>query len=603
MRGEDKDKVVPYGSAYEDVHAIILFADIIDSSKYAERCSLKEYESMIREFHQIAEEIVDKYCSEFGIPDKNIYKRAHGDEVLIILHTGDTCLDFEHILKISVLVKNSWIHSEFNSKRTDESKEFQDIRIGIGEGKVRFRQSIWRQKRTPEGYPITQTKRIESKASSINQRELNLTPIKDGTNDGYLLGLQITPPGGTNIIVKGTLRGCLKGNSGKIKYSSTQKVYLEGLEPIEVFAIIEFGELLNEVLCLEIFREIPRREMGKYSEKLADGNSAILAGNFKNAEESYIQALEIKNDSSLAHQNIAVALMKQGKFEESLKHYEIARKSDDENAMICNNMGNVYAAQGAFDKAVEFLSKAIDLDPEEYYFYSNRGASLSEMGKWNEAISDFKKAIDLNPNEVRAYYNIGYMYYKMGKYTDSIKFFKNAIKIEGTFAPAHSNLGLVLKILKFYHEAEEELQIAKQLDPLSFATTANLAELFRKTNDHKKAIKAYKEVIKIDDSHSKIHYNLGTVLQESSDKTEILEEAVRCYRRSLELEPDFYLALVNLGSVLGKLGKYKESAELSRRAITIQNDDEIPHMNLAKALRQMGRIDKPKNINQNITDL
>ena len=47
-------------------------------------------------------------------------------------------------------------------------------------------------------------------------------------------------------------------------------------------------------------------------------------------------------------------------------------------------------------------------------------------------------------------------------------------------------------------------------------------------------------------------------------------EAVDCYRRALELKPEFVAATINLGVALRELGKLDEAAECYRKAIEIQ---------------------------------
>ncbi len=46
-----------------EVLAVIMFADIIDSSKYARFGGLSRYNRMVREFHQTAQETIDTYSS------------------------------------------------------------------------------------------------------------------------------------------------------------------------------------------------------------------------------------------------------------------------------------------------------------------------------------------------------------------------------------------------------------------------------------------------------------------------------------------------------------------------------------------------------------
>ena len=62
-------------------------------------------------------------------------------------------------------------------------------------------------------------------------------------------------------------------------------------------------------------------------------------------------------------------------------------------------------------------------------------------------------------------------------------------------------------------------------------------------------------MIKNSDPDQKVidNFNLGNLHQESGD----FEQAIRAYKRSLAVKPDYVEALNNLGNVFKKQGKFK----------------------------------------------
>ncbi|MEQ8665431.1 MAG: sulfotransferase [Rhodospirillales bacterium] len=92
--------------------------------------------------------------------------------------------------------------------------------------------------------------------------------------------------------------------------------------------------------------------------------------------------------------------------------------------------------------------------------------------------------------------------------------------------------------------------------------------------------------VDIDPSLYKAHFNLG-VMAEGADDGEALDR----YRTVLELSPDHFGALINLGNVLSRLGDYDEAIRRFSRAAELEPKNPLPHNNLGSALL---RYDKPE---------
>jgi tetratricopeptide (TPR) repeat protein len=65
---------------------------------------------------------------------------------------------------------------------------------------------------------------------------------------------------------------------------------------------------------------------------------------------------------------------------------------------------------------------------------------------------------------------------------------------------------------------------------------------------------------------AELAYNAGVLLERSN----LTEEAARCYRQAAEAKPDFAEALLNLGNALKVLGQEEEAKIYWRQAVEVK---------------------------------
>ncbi len=150
------------------------------------------------------------------------------------------------------------------------------------------------------------------------------------------------------------------------------------------------------------------------------GKTAATAQNWDGAIENFQKASELDPMQHVVWGNLADALVSRSKvagknaadreadWAKASEAYQkaIAIKTDD--AAYHNNYALVLANQEKFDDAQAELTKAATADPAnagKYYF--NLGAVYVNKGKTDPAAAAFKKAIDLDPNYAAAYYQYG----------------------------------------------------------------------------------------------------------------------------------------------------------------------------------------------------
>ena len=102
------------------------------------------------------------------------------------------------------------------------------------------------------------------------------------------------------------------------------------------------------------------------------------------------------------------------------------------------------------------------------------------------------------------------------------------------------------------------------------------------------AVACYRRALELKPDYAEAHNNLGTAFKDQGK----LDEAVACYRRALELKPDFAEAHNNLGIALKDQGKLDEAVACYRRALELKPDYAEAHNNLGNALKDQGKLDE-----------
>ena len=102
------------------------------------------------------------------------------------------------------------------------------------------------------------------------------------------------------------------------------------------------------------------------------------------------------------------------------------------------------------------------------------------------------------------------------------------------------------------------------------------------------AVACWRRALELKPDYAETHNNLGLAFKAQGK----LDEAVACCRRALELKPDYAEAHNNLGLAFKAQGKLDEAVACCRRALELKPDYVEAHNNLGAALKQQGKLDE-----------
>jgi tetratricopeptide (TPR) repeat protein len=265
---------------------------------------------------------------------------------------------------------------------------------------------------------------------------------------------------------------------------------------------------------------------------------------YRSLESLWIDTIEKNPLSWIAHTNLGVLLVDQGRIPEAIDHYRRALEANRDFAEAQSNWGVALHAQGRNEEALAHLREAVRLDPI------------------SGAVRNYAAAVD----------DLGLIAMREGRTDDAIARFQEAVHIEPAFAQAHNDLAKAWEGKGRADLAVSELNTAIRLEPGYFDAQGNLGMIMARQGRLDEAIAHFREALRTTPESAEIqagpggrvtiklwfamvNQNLGLVLIRQ-DKS---EEAILHFREALRLMPDYADARHSLSLAL---------SELENRAIT-----------------------------------
>ncbi|MDY6951424.1 MAG: tetratricopeptide repeat protein, partial [Thermodesulfobacteriota bacterium] len=243
------------------------------------------------------------------------------------------------------------------------------------------------------------------------------------------------------------------------------------------------------------------------------------------------------------HNNLGLALAKQGKNEEAIDHYREALRIDPDSEKAHNNLGLALESQGKVEEAIRHYVEALDIRPDYFVAHNNLGSALGSRGRFDEAIKHYQEALRIQPLYAKAHNNLGNALASLGKLEEALKHYAQAFRIKPDSADAHNNMGNALASLGKLEEALSHYHEALRIEPDFADAHFNLGNVWKRQGRPEEAIAHFKEALRIQPDYAKAHNNLGTLLARQGK----LEEAIAHFTEALRIEPDFEEAKNNLG--------------------------------------------------------
>jgi tetratricopeptide (TPR) repeat protein len=267
---------------------------------------------------------------------------------------------------------------------------------------------------------------------------------------------------------------------------------------------------------------------------IADANIARAAGDYGVALAAYRQAANLEPNNAEALIALAeIELM----FDNAALSLEYAQRAVDvapQNVQALTILARAFNWTGDNESAINAALDALEIVPDDATALAVVGEIYTDEGNWSQAEYYLTQALNKDPNNVLALRNRSYYFELLRDYDQAIPALLQAIAV------APKRFELYIQLGRQYH--------------------VGLADYEKATEAYAAAVQAYESPMTLVAQGEGL-YNTGDYLQ-----------AVRVFRKALEMDPDYGPALVNLGMALYARRNYEDAAPSFEKGIPLMGD-------------------------------
>lgn len=202
-------------------------------------------------------------------------------------------------------------------------------------------------------------------------------------------------------------------------------------------------------------------------------------------------------------------------------------------------------------KAIAYFQQAIDRDPGYALAYAGLADAYNLGDDWgstppSESFPRAKaaalRALDLDDSLAEAHTSLAFVKANYDwDFPGAEKEFQRAIALNPNYATAHQWYAMYLVPMRRFAEAEREIKVAQDLDPLSLIISLGVGEIFEWERNY--------------------------------------DAAFRQYQKTLELDPGFIGTYGHLSTIYEHKGMYREAVEAAKKVAVLKgNNDEVSEM-------------------------
>lgn len=279
---------------------------------------------------------------------------------------------------------------------------------------------------------------------------------------------------------------------------------------------------------------------------------------------------------------------KAGDIKNAEKSYKEAINAGYINYNLALNLGRICASTGKTGEAINHFTKALELEPNQIQPYNELAGLYIYTEDLNKALSLSLKSTELNPNDNVAYMHLGVIYLGMGDLDQALSSTLKSIKLKGNDPNTYINLGNIHRQMGNLRQAVSSILKSIDIKPNNATAYRHLGQIYLDASDLDKSLYSILKSIEIKSDDYRAYSILGVIQSQRGD----LDQALISTLKSIDLKNDNANAYMSLGNIYKLLGYFDKALAATRKGFELKPHDPSSHYALARIQRNMGEIDR-----------
>ncbi len=198
---------------------------------------------------------------------------------------------------------------------------------------------------------------------------------------------------------------------------------------------------------------------------------------YRSALALWQQTLSLRPEYGLANASVGIALLNEGRTEESIPYLERAAQLDPQMGRAQSDLAYALGRVGRNQEAAALFEKALALSPKSADIHRRYGSLLSRMNRHRDAMVHLDESLRLAPDIAETYVETGVALGRVGHLRPALAFFEQALSLEPDNAAAHNHFGYALMLAGRVAEARHHFKEALRCNPNFSSARKNLERL------------------------------------------------------------------------------------------------------------------------------
>ena len=332
------------------------------------------------------------------------------------------------------------------------------------------------------------------------------------------------------------------------------------------------------------------RRRPAFERLLEEAELALGALDLAKAMEALEKAAGIDRGNHELARFLGESHFQDGRLDRALDYMSrvLATKPDHVQGLVYS--GVIRLQQGEERRGQELLERAVMVHRDAFLPHFCLGASLAGRGQPESAAAFLERAVEID-GVPQALYLLGRCRYEMGRLAAAIESLAQAVRIDPSFEECHHLLGLCYLDRGWNRKALAAFRTAQQLNPRRMRYRDLIAYLSGRTGAELPATSPA----------AADWVSRGEEAIRSGDA----QEALRCYREALALDPENPTLLMTYALACLRLDRGQEIAQLTQRVLDSNPGEMLratAYATLIESLRSEGNYREGNRVGRRLLD-